>query len=99
MKNDLTCKLTTAEQRKRKEEVIARLKQQVLQKQELPDGYAYRFNGTDEMLDALTAFIKSERICCDFFDFKLSVSSRSEIWLEISGTEGVKEFIRAELEM
>ncbi len=95
----MACKLTSPELRKRKEEVISRLKQQVLEKREFTDGYAYKFNGTDELLDSLTAFIKSERMCCDFFNFKLLVSNDSFIWLEISGDQGVKEFIKTELEM
>ena len=95
----MACKLTSPELRKRKEEVIAKLKQQVLEKKELGNGYTYKFEGTDEMLDSLTAFIKSERMCCDFFDFKLTISSDSIVWLEISGGEGAKEFIEMELEM
>jgi hypothetical protein len=95
----MACKLTSPELRKRKEEVIAQLKAKVLDKKELADGYSYKFNGTDEMLDSLTAFIKSERLCCDFFNFKLSVSADSVAWLEILGPDGVKDFIRTELEM
>lgn len=95
----LACKLTSPELRKRKEEVIAVLKGKVVEKKELKNGYKYRFEGTDEMLDNLTAFIKSERQCCNFFNFKLSVMNDTSIWLEISGDDGVKEFIEAELEM
>lgn len=95
----MTCKLTSPELRKRKEEVIAQLKRQVREKKELPDGFAFRFDGTDEILDSLTAFIKSERMCCDFFHFKLLVSNDHTAWLEISGPEGAKEFIKTELEM
>lgn len=97
--NPMACKLTAPELRERKEQVIARLKEQVLEKKDVPDGYSYKFPGTDEMLDSLTTFIKSERLCCDFFNFSLSVNNDSFIWLEISGAEGVKEFIRAELDM
>jgi hypothetical protein len=95
----LTCKLTSPELRKRKEEIISNLKTKILEKKELPDGYAYKFNGNDEILDFLTAFIKSERMCCDFFNFKLLISNASVVWLEISGAEGAKEFIKTELEM
>lgn len=95
----MTCKLTSPELRERKEKVIAKLKEQVLEKKELPDGFAYRFDGSDEMVDSLIAFIKSERMCCDFFNFKLLVSNDSAVWLEISGGEGAKAFIKTELEM
>src|SRR5690606_37861110 len=78
---ELSCKLTTPELQKRKETVIASLKQQILDKKELKDGYAFKFRGTDEVLDELTDFIKTERMCCDFFTFGLSVSGdKREAW-------------------
>ncbi|HEY1032927.1 MAG TPA: hypothetical protein VGD89_14220 [Flavipsychrobacter sp.] len=95
----LSCKLTSPELRKRKEEAIAKLKLQVIEKRELNDGYSYKFNSSDEMLDMVTAFIKSERLCCDFFNFKLTVTDDAFMWLDIYGQEGAKEFITAELEM
>lgn len=98
--SEMSCKLTTPELRKRKETVLASLKKQVLEKKELPDGYAYKFTGTDNMVDALAEFIKTERACCDFFTFNLSISGdQSEAWLEIKGREGVKDFIQSELEL
>ena len=97
---ELTCKLTTSGLRKRKETVIASLKKQMLQKKELKNGYAYKFVGTDKMVDELAEFVKTERACCDFFIFNLSISGdKREAWLAITGTKEVKEFIRTELEM
>jgi hypothetical protein len=96
----LSCKLTTPELQKRKETVIASLKQKVLDKKELTNGYAYKFSGTDEVLDELTEFIKTERACCDFFTFGLSVSGdKNEAWLELTGVDGAKDFITSELEL
>jgi hypothetical protein len=95
---ELSCKLTTPELQKRKETVIASLKQKTLEKKELKDGYAFKFAGTDEVLDELTEFIKTERACCDFFTFGLSVSGdKSEAWLELTGVDGAKDFITSEL--
>jgi len=95
--NGFSCKLTSTELRKRKQEVLAVIKKHVLATQNLPNSYRYKFSGTDEMIDTLTAFIKTERRCCDFFSFKIAVSSGPFIWLEISGPAGVKEFIKTEL--
>ena len=96
--SEVSCRLTTPELRKRKETVIASLKQQILDKKELKDGYAFKFPGTDEVLDELTAFIKTERACCDFFTFGLSISGdKSEAWLELTGADGSKDFIKSEL--
>ena len=97
---DLSCKLTTPELQKRKETVLASLKKQVMERRELNEGYAFKFPGSDKMIDELTEFIKTERECCDFFVFNLSINGdKSEAWLEITGVEGVKEFIALELEM
>lgn len=102
MKNiqaEISCQLTTPEFRLRKAEVIASLRQMVMAKQETPGGYKYQFQGTDQVLDLLTDFIKSERVCCNFFTFRLYVADQSSpIWLELSGPDGAKEFIRNEME-
>jgi hypothetical protein len=92
----LTCKLTSPELRIRKEQVIAALKSKILDSRELVDGYEYKFDASDDMLDQLTEFIKSERICCEFFDFGLNLKN-NQVWLSITGPEGSKEFIKTEL--
>ena len=98
--SDLPCKLTTAELRERKETVLKSLKNKVIQKKELENGYAFEFPGTDEILDELTEFIKTERACCDFFVFGLSIrGDKNEAWLELTGPEGAKDFISTELDL
>ncbi|WP_447952058.1 hypothetical protein [Chryseobacterium koreense] len=94
----MSCKLTTPELQKRKETVIASLKQQIIEKKELQDGYAFKFAGKDSVLDELTEFVKTERTCCDFFTFRISVSGdKSEAWLELTGGNRAKDFIISEL--
>lgn len=84
----------------RKLTVLASLKKQIIERKELPNGYAFRFDGSDNVLDELTEFIKTERECCSFFTFNLSVSGdKSELWLELTGVEGAKDFITQELEL
>ena len=96
----LSCKLTTPELRERKATVIASLKKQVMEKKELRNGYAYKFAGSDNTVDEIANFIKTERMCCDFFTFNMSVrGDKSEAWLEITGPKGAKEFITSELDM
>jgi hypothetical protein len=95
----MVCKLTNPELSKRKKEVIAKLKEQIQEKKELPNGFSYQFNGTDEMLDTLIAFIKSERQCCTFFNFNLLLNKEATVWLEITGDDGAKTFISTELGM
>jgi len=95
----LTCKLTTPELQQRKKTAIAELKNQVLDKVETDQGFKYKFEGSDKMLDLLNNFIKTERLCCDFFVFSLTASSDAKFtWLELSGPEGTKDFIKHEID-
>jgi hypothetical protein len=65
---------------------------------ELPDGLAFRFPA--EEYDSVTEFVGRERLCCPFLTFTLEVSpERGSLWLRLSGAEGVKDFIRAELHL
>src|SRR5258708_25634531 len=48
-----TCKLTTPELQKRKATIIESLRKQLLEKKELKQGYAFRVNGSDKMVDEL----------------------------------------------
>lgn len=93
----LSCKLTTSELQKRKSTVIAELKTLVVSREELSNGYSYQFNATDDILDKLNTFIKTERMCCDFFTFQLTVEVATAT-LNITGAEGAKEFLKEEVD-
>jgi hypothetical protein len=94
----LSCKLTTTELQQRKKTVIAELRNLVIEKIETENGFKYKFDGSDNVLDKLTEFIKTERLCCDFFVFNLTTSSDAKFtWLELSGPEGTKDFIKTEV--
>jgi hypothetical protein len=96
----LSCNLTTPELQLRKSTVILALKSQVIERKELQNGYCYKFIGSDEVLDELTSFIKTERMCCDFFNFSVTVTGDgSATWLEITGPGGVKGFIETEIQL
>jgi hypothetical protein len=92
----ITCKLTTPELQKRKATVIAELKALVLNRKELSNGFSYEFQGSDEVLDKLNTFIKTERLCCDFFTFQLTVEENTAL-LNLTGPEGAKEFLKEEI--
>jgi hypothetical protein len=94
----MACKMTTEALRKRKETVLLSLKNKITGKKELENGYAFKFSGSDATIDELIEFIKTERECCDFFTFNLSISgNKSEAWLELTGAKGAKGFICSEL--
>lgn len=95
---NLTCKLSTPELQQRKQTVIAELKVLVKERKEEVNAVRYKFESTDKNIDLVSSFIKSERLCCDFFEFSLKVESDSEfMWLTLSGPDGVNDFIKEEI--
>jgi hypothetical protein len=65
---------------------------------EMPDGYALRLSNGPNTLLKLAAFIDLERLCCPFFGFNIEVEPEGgPVWLKLTGREGVKPFIRAEI--
>lgn len=62
---------------------------------EMENGYAFRLPPT--MLKTAAEWVSLERRCCPFFSFALQLSrDEGPMWLEVTGSEGVKPFIRAE---
>ncbi|HEX4886668.1 MAG TPA: hypothetical protein VFV37_01365 [Luteibaculaceae bacterium] len=97
---EASCKLPPKEMQERKERVLPWLKQAMQEKKSLDDGYAFRFKGDDSTLVKLVDFVASERRCCDFFVYNLSISGdQSEIWLEMRGDADAKAFIDNELNL
>lgn len=89
----LACTLSDSEQVTRAGEVKDLFKY-VQQVEELPDGYALRFPGSDTWANTLMQFITFERACCPFFAFGLVFEPKQgPIWLHLRGPEGVKAII------
>jgi hypothetical protein len=65
---------------------------------ELPDGYAFHLSDESEMLMKVAEFISLEKLCCPFFGFIVEVEPEGgDVWLHLTGREGVKPFIQTEL--
>lgn len=65
---------------------------------ELPNGYAFRLPNESDLLHRVAEFIALERLCCPFFGFTLEVEPEGgALWLSLTGHEGVKPFIQAEI--
>lgn len=101
MQPPFACDMTAipAAERGTHQELIRRLMSEVVRDiRELPDGLAFRFPA--EEYDAVTRFVARERLCCPFLSFALDVTpERGPLWLRLTGAEGVKDFIRAELRL
>src|SRR5215211_6023896 len=96
----LACDLTAIPASVREEHVVTApqlfaLAQEV---QELPDGFAIRFENEPGRFMAIANFVENERLCCPFFHFGLDVEPNSgPLWLGLTGGEGVKEILQMTL--
>jgi hypothetical protein len=79
--------------------LIRRLMTEAVQDiRELPDGLAFTFPAQE--YDAVTEFVSRERPCCPFLKFTLEFApDGGPLLLRLTGAEGVKDFIRAELHL
>src|SRR5437763_3465020 len=85
-------------QLRRKEELGSRLWASVQETRELPDGYAFRLPADGASLQTAGEWVALERMCCPFFSFGVEAEREGgPVWLRLTGREGVKQFIRAEL--
>jgi hypothetical protein len=90
----IICTLNDEEFRNREKAVLSAIKKSFLVAEETTGGYNIRFPSNDVTLAALSEFISLERRCCPFLDFKLTVPrGGGDLFLELSGPEGAKEFI------
>ena len=70
----------------------------IKQIEELPDGYGFRLAGPDVIVQT-AEFIELEKLCCPFLNFALEVEAENgSVWLRLTGREGVKAFIREEID-
>jgi hypothetical protein len=94
------CDMTAiaADERESHLATIRKLFQAVESFHELPDGYTFRLPSDADVLLAASQFIALERLCCPFFGFRLDVEREGgAVWLSLTGREGVKPFIMAEI--
>ena len=86
------------DKRQRHLDTAHRIFGEVEQIRELENGYAFRLRQQRWLIEKLGQFITLERLCCPFFGFTLEVQPEGvEIWLHLTGREGIKPFIRAEI--
>lgn len=89
-------KALSKEQRATHVKVSKQLLEAVQELKELPNGYGFRLSPED--LTTTAQWISLERRCCPFLTFEMELGKDSgPLWLRITGSEGVKKFLRAEL--
>ena len=81
-------------------ELLDELKTAKQEIRELSDGFAFRYPMLPELFRQIAEFITYEHRCCPFFDFNLSVEREGgDVWLTLTGRDGVKTFIREEFDL
>ena len=96
----IACQLNalTTDQRERRAELFSALSGSAVEFRELTDGYAMRFAPDRETWMRLAEFITLEKLCCPFMAFSLKADEENgPVWLRITGREGTKGFLAAEL--
>jgi hypothetical protein len=94
----LSCNLADKGLMKRKAILKEKFFNAVEQTEELENGYLFRFKEKEGFDSELMELIAAERSCCPFFEIKLHFQPyKKGISLEISGQEGVKDFLKMEL--
>ena len=90
----IACSLNDAEFRRREQMILQKVMRTVLERRELDGGCALRFPPDDDVLKEIVGMIILERKCCPFLEFKITLEAGGgDIWLEMTGAEGAKEFI------
>jgi hypothetical protein len=93
----LACELhaLSASERVRHTEVTRVLLRDIAETVELPDGYAFRLERSRFGLAA--EWVTLESRCCPFFAFELALARNGgPLWLRLTGSAGVKAFIKSE---
>lgn len=91
---DLACELSDEAQLERREQLADTVFEEIKTIEEHETGYSFTFPGKPETLEAVLAFIATERECCPFLRFELDVAPDNEPFtLRLSGPDGVKDLI------
>jgi hypothetical protein len=92
----VACTLSDSAFQQRRAELLATIAGAVVGRQEVNNGFAYRFPPNSKWIAELAQLITFEHACCPFLQFALRVEpANGPIWLELTGPEGTKEFVAA----
>jgi len=68
------------------------------ERRELDNGYAFRLAAPKISLTEVAEWMTFERRCCPFFNLQIETEADDgPVWLRMTGVDGIKDFIRAEI--
>jgi hypothetical protein len=79
------------------DELSPALRARKLSIRELRDGFEFEFPTDSTTFQLVSEWVAGERLCCPFFDIDMHVErEHGNLWLRLTGREGVKQFIRSD---
>lgn len=66
---------------------------------ELANGYEFEFPHLPANFRALAELTPLEHACCPFFDISIGLKQDGKLVWQLTGSEGIKQFIRQEFEL
>lgn len=92
----VACTLSPAALKARRENLLNSLLRRAATRHELPNGYRLRFAAKGDILSAIARTVETERQCCRFLRFTLTVEpDDGPISLDLTGPAGTREFLEA----
>jgi hypothetical protein len=96
----VVCTLTPDALRAPRQGLLSHLLRQADNHEQLQEGLRLRFTPTSETLATIARAVDSERHCCRFLRFGITVEpDGGPMFLELSGPPGTREFVAALLEV
>jgi len=92
----VACSLSLAELVARRGALLPGLTAQAHARETLPQGFRWRFAPSAALLERITQVIDSERQCCPFLRFDVTVEGGDgAMWLAVTGPTGTRELLEA----
>jgi hypothetical protein len=90
----IACSLDPADLDNRGDALLPGLVSRAEAREELADGFRWRFPPSSDLLRALAEMLDAERQCCRFLRFQLTVEpDLGPLWLSVTGPKGTREFL------
>ena len=90
----IICTLSEAELQERRHNLLDSIRAKTVETLSVSNGYAYKFNGSPDVIAPLAQLIALEHQCCPFLTFKLiAEAGKEDVILEITGPPEAKAVI------
>lgn len=83
--------------RGRQKELLAIVRGKVLETLELRDGFDLRLPSDRATFIEVAEWVGLERVCCPFAQFAMEWRDDDTVWVRVTGRDGAKEVLAAEM--